>query len=703
MGGEQEAKQTQPKPVPVPVCKRSDYQVGPKIGEGSFAVVHRGREVGGQQRDVAIKIVRSQEELGLRDDDPEGGVSYKDVLRSMRLEMDVMEAMGTHPNIVGLLGQDRVDHVMVMEQASSDMYKLIKKMGTEKGVPEYLMKSWAQGICAGVSHMHACGYVHQDLKSSNVLVFGDRTVKVCDFGLARKKPENMMTVDRELCTLWYRAPELLMCESVYSHKIDEWSVGCILLEMVIGGPPFRGKPECTCSCPQVTHRNFNSDQLARIFLITGSPSDKMVKRLPCQVHIRGWPKAPRKLERTVEKMMTSDRFRLGGTSAHSVTQTEMEEAVSNWSAVIGAMLELDPRPRWTCSQASEAIAKMLASEKRSLALRESMASANASPTSAPDGPKAASPNSETGRNNGSGSGAGRDTSPLAMTSPDRELPGRKIPMCYSQFNDSRHSRLGTAESTARGTTPLAHAHERTLQLRANRQARLSREAKGHTEGRAPAGFGRTRSRSLSPEQQKHDPEGEVEDARAVATRLTRVGSGGKRIPLPGKAEDRGKQGTPPDRAGNEPRARGLRRPTTVATRSRRGHSPDRLEGNFKDTMLVFEQRRVTNVSTAPASVSDGLAQAAAASGRFLQRRESANRDASRVSPTRSPTRTSRIPALARPMSGHTKLSSASMEQDGIKTLSRTSEIQPLSRTCEIDRAGRAGPLQTKDSFETRFA
>lgn len=61
-----------------------------------------------------------------------------------------------------------------------------------------------------------------------------------------------------------------MCESMYSHKIDEWSVGCILLEMVIGSPPFRGKPECTCQCPQVTHRNFNSDQLARIFLVTGA-------------------------------------------------------------------------------------------------------------------------------------------------------------------------------------------------------------------------------------------------------------------------------------------------------------------------------------------------------------------------------------------------------------------------------------------------
>jgi len=117
--------------------------------------------------------------------------------------------------------------------------------------------------------MHDCGFVHQDLKSSNVLIFGDRTVKVCDFGLARKKPDTMMLVDRELCTLWYRAPELLMCESMYTHKIDEWSVGCMMLEMVIGSPPFRGKPECTCQCPQVTHRNFNSDQLARIFLVTG--------------------------------------------------------------------------------------------------------------------------------------------------------------------------------------------------------------------------------------------------------------------------------------------------------------------------------------------------------------------------------------------------------------------------------------------------
>ena len=94
------------------------------------------------------------------------------------------QAMGSHPNIVELLGQDRVDHVMVMEQASSDLYTVIKKMGSDQGVPEHMIRSWAQCICAGVSHVHACGYVHQDLKSSNVLVFGDRTVRLSALNFA---------------------------------------------------------------------------------------------------------------------------------------------------------------------------------------------------------------------------------------------------------------------------------------------------------------------------------------------------------------------------------------------------------------------------------------------------------------------------------------------------------------------------------------
>ena len=346
-----------------------------------------------------------------------------------------------------------------------------------------------------------------------------------------------------------------MCESVYSHKIDEWSVGCVLLEMVIGVPPFRGKPECRCQCPQVTHKNFNSDQLARIFVVTGSPSDKMVMRVPCQVHIRGWPKAPRKLEHTVEKMLTVDRFCLGGTSAHSVTQAEMDNTIGTWSSLIAAMLELDPVSRWTCSQAYEVLNRMVVADKRSPQRRESMANLNNdSPISAPRGPQSASPSFEASRILDSGSDSEMmDTSPSVMysSSPERGLPGHNMSLCSRQLNDSKNTRLaeGNRKQAACGTGLLAtdQAHEQTLQPRTGGQARLKSdpEPKNHVRGHVPLGFERTkfRSDSLSP----GSDDGNQKDKMRPATAATRRPYSDKRIVLSESArKDREKEGAHSD-------------------------------------------------------------------------------------------------------------------------------------------------------------
>ena len=206
-----------------------------------------------------------------------------------------------------------MSHMFILPLAETDLYQVIKK---HKHLPFDVVTTWGSQILLGTSYIHSKGIVHQDLKSSNILIMNDMSLKICDFGLARLMPPNkMIGVDRELCTLWYRAPELIMGESIYTEKIDEWSVGCMLLELTTGSPPFRGNPQCRCSCPQMTHANFNSDQLEQIFKMVGSPTKNFVSLMPCQVHISHWPSFPSQLFATVFSSLPS-RYMLALTFLH---------------------------------------------------------------------------------------------------------------------------------------------------------------------------------------------------------------------------------------------------------------------------------------------------------------------------------------------------------------------------------------------------
>lgn len=287
------------------VFQRSDFQVGGMIGQGSFATVHKAKQLA-TVRDVALKVVRPESELdfGTGPNGSTPAVSYKDVLKAMRQEVLLMELIGSHPNIVEVLGTAEECRVFVMERAASDLYTIVKQQ--ERNLPLQLAKLWAGHMLSAVHRMHQLGVVHQDIKSSNVLIFSDRSAKICDFGLACKgKPT--MSVDRELVTLWYRPPELLMGESTYSPKVDEWGVGCILLEMMIGSSPFKGKPECVCQCPQITHRNYNSDQLMKIFAAVGTPREKALLQRTACVQVPFLPQLPACHCASTEIMFTSSR------------------------------------------------------------------------------------------------------------------------------------------------------------------------------------------------------------------------------------------------------------------------------------------------------------------------------------------------------------------------------------------------------------
>jgi serine/threonine protein kinase len=86
-------------------------------------------------------------------------------------------------------------------------------------------------------------------------------MKLADFGLSRMFSLPMGKMTHEIITLWYRPPEVLLGIENYTTKVDSWSIGCIMYEMLTGKPLFPGDCEI--------------GQLFKIFQVTGTPNEEV--------------------------------------------------------------------------------------------------------------------------------------------------------------------------------------------------------------------------------------------------------------------------------------------------------------------------------------------------------------------------------------------------------------------------------------------
>ncbi|KAF2269696.1 Pkinase-domain-containing protein [Lojkania enalia] len=228
-----------------------NYQKMEKIGEGTYGVVYKARDLTTKDhRIVALKKIRLEAE-----DEGVPSTAIREI--SLLKEMN-------DPNIVRLFNIVHADGhklYLVFEFLDLDLKKYMEALpvsqgGRGKALPEGsgpalstlglgpdMVKKFMRQLCQGVRYCHAHRILHRDLKPQNLLINKEGNLKLADFGLARAFGVPLRTYTHEVVTLWYRAPEILLGGRQYSTGVDMWSVGCIFAEMCTRKPLFPGDSE----------------------------------------------------------------------------------------------------------------------------------------------------------------------------------------------------------------------------------------------------------------------------------------------------------------------------------------------------------------------------------------------------------------------------------------------------------------------------
>lgn len=214
------------------------------IAEGTYGIVYRAQDKRTEEI-VALKRLKMEKE---REGFP---------ITSLR-EINTL-LKGQHPNIVTVreivVGCNMDKIFIVMDYVEHDFKTLMEtmKLKSQSFLPGEV-KCLTQQLLRAVAHLHDNWILHRDLKTSNLLLSHKGILKVGDFGLAREYGSPLKPYTSIVVTLWYRAPELLLCCKEYSTPIDMWSVGCIFAEFLSMSALFPGQSE--------------TDQLNKIFKVS---------------------------------------------------------------------------------------------------------------------------------------------------------------------------------------------------------------------------------------------------------------------------------------------------------------------------------------------------------------------------------------------------------------------------------------------------
>ncbi len=153
-------------------------------------------------------------------------------LKLDRQGSDTLAAELQHSNIIAL--HDAGGGQVAMEYVAGPNLRAV----LDAGLPPLAQAlQWMDQLLAALAHLHGRGLVHRDVKPANLLVAPDGSVKLADFGIARRSGDQL--VHDSSGTPNYMAPEQ-MRGGAADPRSDLYAAGVVLYEMLTGSRPYRG-------------------------------------------------------------------------------------------------------------------------------------------------------------------------------------------------------------------------------------------------------------------------------------------------------------------------------------------------------------------------------------------------------------------------------------------------------------------------------
>src|SRR5246127_3788108 len=213
------------------IMKAGRYEILGELGRGAMGVVYKATDpvIG---RAVAVKTIKLSEEGT--------GLSRPELLSRFQTEARAAGLL-THPNIVVVFdaGEEEGLYYITMELVEGKSLQAL--LDSVQAFPLPRVLRIMEQTCIALHFAHERNIVHRDIKPANIMLTGDDTVKVTDFGTAKiLQFGTVQQTAHVMGTPSYMSPEQVKGRAV-DGRTDVFSLGVMLYEMITGEKPFPGQ------------------------------------------------------------------------------------------------------------------------------------------------------------------------------------------------------------------------------------------------------------------------------------------------------------------------------------------------------------------------------------------------------------------------------------------------------------------------------